>query len=140
MQSCYSDKAVFSDPVFRNLDADNVRAMWEMFCVTSNGLKIGFDNIKANNREGSAQWTANYVLSSTGNSVINRIESHFIFDDGQIVKQTDHFSFYQWARQALGPAGYFLGWTPYIKKRVQKTAEISLNSYIRRRKSINNQN
>lgn len=140
MQSCYSDKAVFSDPVFRDLDADKVRAMWEMFFVTNNGLKIEFDNIKANIREGSAHWTATYILSSTGNSVINHIESHFIFDDSQILKQTDKFSFYRWARQALGPAGFFLGWTPFIKKRVQNTAEKSLNSYIRKRKPITIQN
>lgn len=40
MKNCYAEKATFNDPVFQNLNATQVRAMWEMFCVKSKDLKI----------------------------------------------------------------------------------------------------
>ncbi len=47
MQGSYADNATFKDPVFINLNAKQVRAMWEMFCVKSKDLKIEFSKITA---------------------------------------------------------------------------------------------
>ena len=38
MQNCYADNATFSDPVFVNLNATEVKAMWEMLCIRGTDL------------------------------------------------------------------------------------------------------
>ena len=62
MQGCYADNVIFNDQVFINLNATQVRAMWEMFCLRSKGLKIEFRNIAANETNGSAEWVATYCF------------------------------------------------------------------------------
>jgi hypothetical protein len=41
--------------------------------------------------------------------------AQFRFDGGLIAEHRDSFSFYTWARQALGPLGLALGWTPILR-------------------------
>jgi len=41
------------------------------------------------------------------------------FRDGKIVRHTDVFDFHRWARQALGPVGLVLGWTGFLRGKVQ---------------------
>ncbi len=130
MQQCYAGSAIFNDPVFRNLNATQVKAMWEMFCVKSKDLKIEFGNITANETNGSAEWTASYIFSPTGKKVVNKITANFIFENQKIVKHTDTFNFYKWAKQALGLSGVLLGWTPLAKNKVQKMGMKTLNDYI----------
>ncbi|MGF1637413.1 MAG: nuclear transport factor 2 family protein [Cyclobacteriaceae bacterium] len=64
MQSCYAENATFSDPVFKNLNAKQVRAMWEMFCVKSPDLSIDFDSVESNAHGCSAKWKATYSFSA----------------------------------------------------------------------------
>ena len=54
----------------------------------------------------------------------------FRFDDGLIAEHHDSFSFYAWARQALGPVGLALGWTPIIRARVQREARAGLERFL----------
>lgn len=131
MQTCYADHASFSDPVFRDLNAKQVRAMWEMFCVKNKTLNVDYSNVRMNGETVTAEWTANYVLSSTGNRVKNEIKSRFIIQYGKIAEHTDTFNFYRWSRQALGFKGVLLGWTPFVKRKVQRSAMASLYDYIR---------
>src|SRR5687768_3808365 len=91
MQDCYADKATFSDPVFQSLNSEQVRAMWEMLCLRGKDLEIKFKDVKANQVEGSAVWTAGYTFSPTGRYVVNQITASFKFDSGKIVEHTDHF-------------------------------------------------
>jgi ketosteroid isomerase-like protein len=130
MQECYADNATFKDPVFNTLNAKQVKAMWEMFCVKSKDLKIEFCNITADETNGNAQWTATYPFSKTGRTVVNNITANFIFENGKIVKHADSFNFYNWCKQALGTTGVLLGWTPLLKNKVRKTAMKSLNDYM----------
>lgn len=130
MQSCYSDKAIFNDPVFVNLNAKQVRAMWEMFCINGKDMEIEFSNIKANETGGSADWKATYIFTTTGKKVINKIMASFVFENGKIVRHTDNFNFYDWAKQALGFTGLLLGWTTFLKNKVQKLGMKALNDYI----------
>ncbi len=130
MQDCYSDSAHFRDPVFLNLNAKQVRAMWEMFCVNGKDLKVEFKNISANEKTGSAEWIAYYIFSVTGSNVVNRIKSNFVFEQGKIIKHIDHFNFYDWAKQALGASGLLLGWTPFVKNKVRKVAMKNLQDYM----------
>ncbi len=130
MQECYDDNATFSDAVFENLDAYQVRAMWEMLCKRGKDLNIQFRDIKATDESGTVEWIANYTFTSTGNHVENRIKATFIFKDGKIVSHNDDFDFYHWARQALGLKGLLLGWMPFVHNKVKATARKSLNDFM----------
>jgi ketosteroid isomerase-like protein len=130
MQACYADTATFSDPVFQNLNAAEVRAMWEMLIRRGKDLELTFSNIQADDRQGSAEWEAQYTFSATGRPVVNRIRSEFVFENGKIVRQTDRFSFYNWARQALGTPGLLLGWTGLIRGKVQGMARKNLAKFM----------
>ncbi|MFZ4544073.1 MAG: nuclear transport factor 2 family protein [Saprospiraceae bacterium] len=134
MQDCYADDAVFSDEVFVNLSATQVRAMWEMFCVSGNDVKIVFGSVQANENRGSAEWTATYNFSKTKRSVINHIKADFVFENGKIVQHHDHFNFHEWSSQALGMTGVLLGWTPFLRNKVQKSAMKSLMDFMEKRK------
>jgi ketosteroid isomerase-like protein len=130
MQSCYHDNAVFSDPVFQNLNSREVKAMWEMLLTSANDLKVTFDNIKADASSGSASWEAWYTFSRTGRSVHNVITAEFQFDDGKIIRHKDHFDLWQWSRQALGMSGLFLGWSSIVVNKVRGTARKSLDKFL----------
>jgi ketosteroid isomerase-like protein len=131
MQECYADHATFSDPVFQNLNASQVRAMWEMFLVKNESLTMKYSGVEYNGETVTANWTADYVLSTTGNSVTNSIRSEFRIEEGKIVQHTDRFDFYRWSRQALGFKGILFGWTPFVKNAVRRSAMASLQNYIR---------
>jgi ketosteroid isomerase-like protein len=134
MQSCYSNHATFSDEVFVGLNAEQVRAMWEMLLKNGKDLKLEFKNIKADGTTGSAEWIAYYTFSKTGNKVINRITASFIFENGKIIQHTDQFNFYKWASQALGNTGLLLGWTSFLKNKVRSTAMKSLVDFMKSKK------
>jgi len=134
MQECYADAATFSDPVFRNLDAIQVRAMWEMFCKNGKELEISYKNIISEGEIGLAEWTANYIFSKTGRKVTNHIKAEFVIRNGKILSHTDSFSLYKWSSQALGLPGMLLGWTPIIRNKVRATAMQSLEMFMKRKK------
>jgi len=131
MQSCYADTATFNDPVFVDLNATDVKAMWEMFCVKGKDMRIEYKNVAAGERTGSADWIAHYTFSATGRKVVNRVHASFEFQNGLVVKHTDRFNFYRWSSQALGPTGKLLGWTPFVKHKVQRTALENLRAFER---------
>lgn len=130
MQQCYADNAVFNDPVFKNLTADEVRAMWEMFCLRGKDLQITFSDVQADDHKGTATWVAHYTFSATRRKVKNTITANVVFENGKIVRHTDNFSFYTWARQAFGVTGILLGWTNFFKNKVQNAAKQSLMRYM----------
>lgn len=130
MNAWYDTEARFSDPVFPDLNAEQVKAMWSMFCSRSKNLQIEFGDIQANEDQGTARWLALYTFQATGQSVINRIESAFTFREGRILTHTDAFNFYGWARQALGFRGLMLGWTPLVKNKVRDSARRTLEQFI----------
>lgn len=130
MQGCYADNATFSDPVFTNLNAHEVKAMWEMLIKRGRDLDLTFSNVESTGGTGGAQWVAKYTFSSTQKWVENRVQTYFEFKDGMIVKHIDDFSFYRWSRQALGTMGWLLGWTGFLKKKVQKQARKGLTQFM----------
>jgi hypothetical protein len=132
MQDSYSDLATFSDPVFRNLSADQVRKMWEMLVKRGKDMKIEFSNVKADHQTGSADWVATYTFSGSGRMVTNKIHAEFEFIDGKILQHTDDFDFHNWAKQALGLPGQLLGWTRSFHNKVSQKAMESLHQYMKR--------
>jgi limonene-1,2-epoxide hydrolase len=134
MQTCYADTAVFNDEVFINLNAAEVRAMWEMLCKKGKDLELVFSNVTSTEKTGSADWTATYSFSKTDRKVINRIHASFEFSNGKIIKHTDQFDFYTWARQALGITGSLLGWSNFLKNKIQKDARKNLLAFMESKK------
>jgi hypothetical protein len=130
MVSCYHASARFSDPVFPNLAQTEVSAMWRMLCKQAKNFELTFANVEANDRTGKAHWEAHYDFSATGRRVHNQIDAEFEFQDGKIIKHTDSFNFWRWSRLALGPAGLLLGWTPLVRKKVQKQAAERLAKFM----------
>ena len=43
---------------------------------------------------------------------------------------TDTFDLYKWTKQAMGPVGYILGWTPFMKNKIQKITNGRLDEFI----------
>jgi ketosteroid isomerase-like protein len=130
MEASYTDDASFSDPVFPNLSADEVRAMWRMFCTSGNDIEVSFSDVQADERSGSAHWDAVYRFPKTGREVHNSISASFLFRDGRIVRHRDDFNLYAWTRMALGPVGAVLGWTPIVQGQVRKQAAAQLHRFM----------
>jgi hypothetical protein len=130
MQSLYDDRATFSDPVFQNLNAGQVRAMWEMLLTSSSDLKIIFNQIQSTSGEARCHWEAWYTFSSTRRPVHNRIDAEFKIVQGKIMSHVDTFDLWSWSRQALGPAGLLLGWSPLIRNKIRKTARQRLERFM----------
>ena len=129
MAASYSDDATFGDPVFPKLEADEVRAMWRMFCTSGNELDVTFADVQADDTSGSATWEAVYAFPKTGRRVHNKISASFDFRDGKIAGHRDHFDLYRWTRMALGPVGTVLGWTPIVQGQVRKQAAAQLRRF-----------
>jgi hypothetical protein len=87
----------------------------------------------AQGTRGTARWEPHYRFSATGKLVHNVIRATFEFRDGLIVRHDDHFDFYRWSRQAFGPAGWLLGWTPLLRKQVRTRASRNLQQYLETR-------
>ena len=130
MEHAYADNARFSDPVFPDLSAAEVRAMWRMFCTSGNEIKVTFSDVKADDTTGSAHWEAVYAFPKPGGRTVhNVIEARFEFADNTIVRHVDSFDLNKWTRMALGPVGVLLGWTPMVKKKVRAQAAARLDSF-----------
>ena len=130
MAAWYAPDVTFSDPVFPLLEGPHAGAMWKMLCERAQDLDIQFSSVQANDTDGSAHWDARYTFVHTGRKVLNRIDARFKFKGGLIAQHDDSFSFWTWSRQALGPRGLLLGWTPMIKGAVRKTAAKGLQQFL----------
>ncbi len=130
MQSLYRDDASFNDPVFQNLSAPEVRAMWEMLISASTDLKIEYGSVSADDRVGKCMWQAWYTFTTTGRRVHNVIYANFAFRDGKILSHIDKFDFWRWSKMALGTPGLLLGWTPIIRNKVRNTARKRLQKFM----------
>jgi ketosteroid isomerase-like protein len=129
MVRCYHPDIRFSDPVFTNLSGSEVGAMWRMLCKQAKNFELTFAGVEANDKTGKAHWEARYDFSATGRRVHNRIDAAFEFRDGKIIKHTDAFDFWKWSSMALGPVGSLLGWTPLLRRKVQRQARERLEKF-----------
>ena len=132
MAECYHENIQFEDPAFGILNDKKPIIMWKMLLERSKGnIKIEFFDVIANENSGSATWVATYVFSKTNRKVINKINAKFEFQDGLIIKHTDSFDIYKWSKQALGFKGFLLGWTSFMRNKIQESAKKSLENYIK---------
>jgi ketosteroid isomerase-like protein len=129
MAACYAPNAHFSDPVFTDLRGHEPGAMWRMLTGRAKDLAVRLAEHSATGDAGSAHWLADYTFS-TGRKVHNDVRAEFRFKDGLIVEHHDSFSFWAWSRQALGPPGLALGWTPIVKGKVRREARAGLEQFL----------
>jgi uncharacterized protein len=129
MAACYAPGVHFWDPVFTDLRGEEAGAMWRMLTRRAKDLDVELSEHEAADERGSAHWLADYTFS-TGRRVHNDVRAEFRFEHGLIVDHVDSFSFYAWARQALGPVGLALGWTPILRGKVQRQARVGLDDFL----------
>jgi ketosteroid isomerase-like protein len=126
----YAPDVRFSDPVFTDLRGDEARSMWRMLLARGADLQVTHRDVSADDRSGRAYWEARYTFSGTGRKVLNKIHAEFELEDGKIVEHTDRFDLWAWTKQALGPAGLLLGWSPIVQGPLRKRAKKELLRYM----------
>ncbi len=129
MAACYAPDVRFSDPVFPDLRGSQAGSMWRMLTSAPGELRIELLEHQADGAQGSAHWRAHYVFTETGRPVVNDIQASFRLAGGLIAEHHDQFSFHRWARQALGPVGLALGWTPLLRSAVRRKAAARLEQF-----------
>ena len=129
MAECYSDDVLFSDPVFGTLRGAQAADMWRMLTARAQNFSVIFDQVRADDRTGSAHWVATYLFSQTGRTVVNAIEARFVLRDGKICEHHDHFDLWRWSRQALGFKGLLLGWSPLVQNAIRAQAHKGLKAF-----------
>ena len=131
MVELYDPNVHFEDPAFGKLQGAQVPAMWHMLHQRAKGkLEIEYSNIQVLDNGAKAHWEAIYIFSATRRKVHNKINATFEIRDGRITRHIDQFDFWRWASQALGITGKLLGWTPFLRNKIQKTTRGMLMKYI----------
>ena len=133
MIAAYDPRSIrFSDPVFTDLQGDEPGAMWRMLVGRAADLAVDFRDVSADDESGKAYWEARYTFSKTGRKVLNRVRAEFRFHDGKIVEHRDHFDLYAWTRQALGPIGTLVGWSPLLQAPLRRSAKKELRRFMKK--------
>lgn len=134
MAACYAPGARFSDPAFGELTGEQPGAMWRMLTAQAGDLAIELRERSADAADGAgtgtAHWIARYTFTRTGRPVVNDVRARFRFAGGLIAEHDDAFSFHAWSRQALGPPGLLLGWTPILRAAVRRQARADLQRFM----------
>src|SRR6266545_5583954 len=104
MARMYAPDGRFRDPVFGELSGAEAGDMWRMLTSRADDLRVELPEHSVDGDTGTARWIARYTFTRTGRPVVNDVQARFRFrEDGLIEDHLDSFSFYRWARQALGP-------------------------------------
>ncbi len=137
MVACYHDRIEFHDPAFGRLKGADAKNMWRMLVARAKGnIKIEFKNVVADDKKGSADWTADYLFSKTGRQVFNEIHAEFEFQDGKIIRHIDTFDIWKWSKQALGLSGKLLGWSSFLQNKIRQNALGSLREFSEKQSDI----
>lgn len=132
MQGLYADNATFSDPIFPNLTSQEVRAMWEMLLAPSKDLHLEYEIWEEKGNQIKTKWIVTYTFPKTKRKVVNKIMATMTIENGLITAHTDVFNFHKWVSQALGRVGFLLGWTHFLRKKIQTTARRNLKKFVRK--------
>lgn len=131
MAALYAPGVRFSDPVFGELRGPRAGAMWRM--LTGQAQDLAVELAEHDGATGTARWIARYTFSRTGRPVVNDVRATFRFaPDGRIAEHDDRFGLWRWTRQALGPAGWLLGWSPVVQGPVRRQAAAALDAFCAR--------
>lgn len=137
MMKQYHSDVIFEDPGFGKLDYYQVVKMWEMLISKrSQSFKLIYKNVEAHENVGSVNWIVTYHYSATQRKVVNNIMAQFKFCDGKIIEHKDSFNLWKWTRQALGISGYLLGWTAFMRKKLNQGTKEVLEDYIQKNPNL----
>ena len=134
MAACYAPTARFRDPAFGELSGEEAGDMWRMLTERAEDLSVELAEHEAGEDSGTARWIARYTFTQTGRKVTNNGRASFRFGGGLIVEHVDEFSFFAWSRQALGPLGLALGWTPLLPALFRRRARAGLEEFRAKRR------
>ena len=131
MAACYAPDATFCDPVFGKLLRPGEAAdMWRMLFGRATDLTVELLERDADDTWGTAHWVARYTFGPVKRYVVNDVHSTLKFaTPGLIIRQEDTFNFWRWSQQALGGAGWLLGWTPVLQHSVRDRARARLEAF-----------
>lgn len=129
MAACYHPEATFEDPAFGRLDRAAACAMWAMLLDRATDLGVTHRILDEAGDTIRVAWVARYTFSRTGRPVRNCITATLQVEGGLIRTHQDRFSFWAWSRQAFGPSGLLLGWTPWFRAKVRAEALRALARY-----------
>lgn len=132
MGACYAEDARFHDPVFLDLDARQARLMWRMLLERATDLSVTARVVAADNERVEVEWIAHYTFTRTGRPVRNLVHSHLEVRDGVIRRQVDTFGLWRWSCMALGPVGWLLGWTVFVRGKIRDDARAQLRKFVER--------
>ena len=62
MAQCYTEDVLFSDPVFGQLRGQDARDMCRMLTSRAKDFTLSFNQVQADDQQGSAHWVATYVF------------------------------------------------------------------------------
>jgi len=131
MISCYHEEVAFTDPAFGTLQGDRAKAMWRMLLSnTDAGLTVHYFDIEAGDDTGKAKWLAKYFYGPKRRLVVNEVSAAFTFKDGLIYTHVDSFDLWRWTRQALGLSGTFMGWSGFMRNKIQATTKGRLDKFM----------
>lgn len=131
MVACYHEKITFEDPAFGKLEGEKAKAMWRMLIKRGQGqMNIEVPTVKADDKTGSSYWIARYPYGPKKRPVLNKISGTFTFQDGKILTHKDEFDLWAWSRQALGFPGVLLGWSSFIRNKIQTNTHRLLEKFM----------
>lgn len=135
MISCYHDNINFKDPAFGELHGEKAKSMWRMLLSQRRKIKIDYEILEVSSKSACVEWKANYKYGPNKRKVHNHVMAYFKFEDGKIIKHRDRFNLWNWSKQALGITGYLLGWSGYLKSKIQARTNHLLEDYIQKNNS-----
>jgi len=127
--SCYSNNAVYNNPIMGLLDIETAKAMWELVCTCIPDLKTNYSDIQELDEEyATCLWEEEYIYNE--NLIYIKKKAYFRFENGLIIEHTDGFNFYDWCKRINGVVGWLFGWSNFMQKRIQKKERNKLIAYI----------
>ncbi len=127
--SCYSNNAVYNNPVMGLLDIDTTNTMWQILCTQFPGLKTTYSYIQELDEEyATCLWEEKYLYNEK--LIYIKKKAYFRFENGFIIEHTDGFNFYFWCKQTNGVVGWLFGWSNFMQKRIQKKERNKLIEFI----------
>ena len=132
----YHNDLSFTDPAFGTLSRSETLAMWEMLFTSADDLDINFKLLTSGDNFVVVEWRANYSFGSKKRFVKNIIKAKLLIEDDLIIRHIDSFNLYRWSRQAMGIAGWLIGWTGFFRRKLQKQTRSRLASFISKKSNI----
>jgi ketosteroid isomerase-like protein len=128
MIACYADDIAFQDPAFGRLHGEDAKDMWRML-LSKKDAAPEVRLVDVSDDGTSADWWARYNYGPKRRPVINEISASFVIKNGKITEHTDYFDLWKWSRQALGLPGLLMGWSPFMRSKVQETTREMLGRF-----------